>query len=448
MRRRNLLALLAGGMGFVAGCSSRSHPEGTTESAPGTTSAAELSAETPTTGENTTTIVVGPDGSDANPGTESEPLESIQYAIDRARPGDEIAVRAGEYVERFRTKRSGDPDAQITITGPRDAVVRPPNNDLNGRLFDVNHSHVHLTGLTFDGLADPSRPTDPTQYVDTIVECRPVDWAGYSGTYLTDVKIMPHAIGNARRAMIQHIRTNQFEAGEFEVIGPAGVQHLYGDESGHVGEVVYLGTAPDNLGDEWYQWDGPDESHDIHVHHIDNSVGHPHAELVDVKAGCHDVLVEYCTDGGGAGRYVLDGNDPTSETAFHLGGREITLRWNVVENSNGQGVEVGSWGVTHREEFEREKGLPYHEDLFDHGRANAIYGNRIVDSAGLAIQYPIVYPEGGEPHVAEEYGPDEQAVVCGNEIEGPTHGNPEGACDQLVPTTERIGHLGGESPWN
>jgi hypothetical protein len=398
--------------------------------------------------EHPNTIYVGPDGSKTNPGTRAEPIASIQQALDQAQPGETVSVKTGEYVETFRTRRSGTPEDPIIITGPRDAILRPPKDELDGRMFDINHNHIHLKGMTFDGLADPNQPTDPGQYVDSIIECRPVNWAEYTAEYLTDVKVMPRALGNCRRVMIQHIRTNQFEAGSFRVIGPAGVQTLYGDVPEHIGEVVYLGTAPDNINDEWYQWDGPDNSHDIHIHHIDNSAGHPHAELVDVKAGCYNVLIEYCTDGGGAGRYVLEGNSTTSETAFHIGGRQSTLRWCVVENSNGQVVEVASWGVAHPEAFEREKGLQYPTELFDHGRANSIYGNRFKDSAGLAIRYPIIYPEDGEPHIAEGYGPDEQAHVCGNDVTGPTHGTPEAACPSDIPKGDGIGHTGGQSPWS
>lgn len=428
MNRRSVLSLGAVGMGIFAGCTSESE-------------------STTTSSERDTTIVVSPDGSNSNPGTQANPVASIQRGLDMAQPGNTISVNPGEFSETFRTKRSGTPEQPITITGPRDAVVRPPVDELDGRLFDINHNHIHLTGLTFNGLVDPATPTDPERYVDTIIECRPVDWAEYTAEYLTDVRLMPRAIGNCRRVMIQHIRTNQFEVGGFEVIGPAGVENLYGDAASHIGEIVYLGTAPDNITDEWYQWDGPDLSHDIHVHHIDNSAGHPHAELVDVKAGCHNVLIEYCTDGGGAGRYVLPSHSDTSETAFHLGGRQCTLRWNIVENSLGQAVEVASWGVSHPGAFEQEKGLPYPEDLFDHGRSNSIYGNRFTDCAGLAIQYPLIYPEDGEAYIADEYGPDEQHHVCGNVVSGPTHGTPEKECSNDLPTGDGIGHTGGESPW-
>ncbi|WP_157971613.1 hypothetical protein [Halorussus litoreus] len=346
----------------------------------------------------------------------------------------------------MRTTSGGTPDAPITITGPPDAVFNADGP------FEINHSHVHLRGMTFDGLHRPESPEDPNSYSESILQVNeslyeqikagrgPTDTVDES-EYLTDVVVKPHAVGNCRADFIKVHWSKNVEIGEFEVIGPAGVKYLLGDASGHNGEVVYVGNPPD----KGYPVDG---SHDIHVHHIDNSEGYPHAELVDVKAGCHDVLIEYCTDAGGAGRYVLDGHDATDEPSMHLGGRECTLRWNVIEGSHGQGVEVAAWGLANPDDFAEHKGLPYPEELRDHGRANSIYGNRITEYGGLAIRYPVVYPDDGPSHVAERYGADDQRVVCGNAIDGPTHGKPDSTCDGDVPTTERIGHLGGDSPWN
>lgn len=390
---------------------------------------------------------VGPDGADDNPGTKQKPLETIQHALTRANPGDTIQVQPGRYTPRggVETVRAGTAEKPITITGPPDAVYNA--NDP----FIIDHSHVHLTGLTFDGLLDPDNPDDPDSYSWGLLE---INGAFHDkikngehrpdsvkeDNYLGDIVVKPHAVGNCRADLIKVHWSKNVEIGEFKVIGPAGVKYLKGDASGHNGEVVYLGNAAD----KGYPVDA---THDVHVHHIDNSEGHPHAELVDVKSGCYNVLIEYCTDTGGAGRYLLDGHDPTSETAFGLWGRNITLRWNVVENSHGQAVEVGTWGVTHPDEFEQQKGLPYPEELFDSGRANSIYGNRFTDNAGLAIQYPIIYPDDGESHIAEEYGPDEQTHVCGNVIDGETHGTPGTECPDDLRETNTIGHLGGDSPW-
>lgn len=391
---------------------------------------------------------VSPDGSDSNAGSKEDPLGTIQHGLLRATAGDTVHVLPGEYSEGVRTVRPGEAGKPITITGPKDAVFRGDAS------FEINHSHVHLRGLTFDGLIDPDRPDDIESYAESLLqineELRNSFKHGSDNPrtvpeeeYLTDIVVKPHAVGNVGGDAVKISYSKNVEIGEFRVIGPAGVDHLKGDKPGHNGEIIYMGTV--------YSDGFPlDFTHNVHVHHIDNSAGHPHAELVDVKGGCHNILIEYCTDAGGAGRYLPPGkgDELSGERAIKLAGRECTLRWNVIENSNGYGVQVGQWGAAQRNRYEEASGRPFPEELYDSGRKNSIYGNRIVDYGELAIGYLTVHTEGEGDHIAEDYGPDDQRHVCGNTINGPTHGNPDKACPGSVPTTETIGHLGGESPWS
>lgn len=150
-----------------------------------------------------------------------------------------------------------------------------------------------------------------------------------------------------------------FVVPSYSANGPCGTHHLYGDDPGHVGEVVYIGT----------HWDSPE---------IDD-FGHPHAELVDVKPGVQDVTIEYCTDAGGSGRYVLPRHPETSETGIKFSGQDCTLRWSIIEGGHGAGVEVGTQGLTEGE-------AP--DALADTGTGKAIYENRIRGNVGPAIRYP------------------------------------------------------------
>lgn len=334
--RRSYLATL-GSMSVLglSGCQGEGNqatttPTSTRTTTPTTTTSTttETPTETTETTEETTsaeaasdTIVVSAaDGSTGGDGTEDDPLCTIQAGLKAAKPGETVFVKPGEYFEKVYSYRSGTADEPITITGPPDAVVRPKAGQTHSPLFTFNDSHIHVTGLTLDGLHDPTRVGDLDQYTGPLVESKPTD----TDEYLTDITFMPHAVGNSRGGVFQPIRTNHMEIGEFRLIGPAGVKHLLGDEPGHNGEIVYLGTAPGNTLDDWYPWNTLDQSHDIHVHHIVNTQGHPHSELVDVKGGVYDVTIEYCTDLGGAGSYVLPDHPEYSEAAIHLGGNETT----------------------------------------------------------------------------------------------------------------------------
>jgi parallel beta-helix repeat protein len=78
-------------------------------------------ASTPTSPPNPTSIVafnttyyVAPNGDNANPGTEKQPLKTIQKVTDIMVPGDTVVVLSGEYDERVQITTSGSSGAPIT----------------------------------------------------------------------------------------------------------------------------------------------------------------------------------------------------------------------------------------------------------------------------------------------------------------------------------------------
>lgn len=376
---------------------------------------------------------VATDGDDGNPGTEQAPLGTIQAAVDQAGPGDTVRVHPGEHTGPVYTRRSGSPDAPITITGPRDAVLTPDPSTWRG-VVDVEHSHVHLTGLTIDGLLDPAAPETAASYVDkALVSVNPPtggDDAPPSDEYLRDVVVTPHAIGNTQRNVVIVARTVSIEIGEFEVIGPAGASWLYTDERSHVGEIVYLGQAPDNVvaDYEWYPWDTYDRTRDVHVHHIDNSAGHAHSELVDCKLGTSDVTIEYCTDGGGS-----QNDQNWTPSSIALRGHDATVRWCDLRDGTGQGIEVNDRRVYQDDELRAEPASAVERA----GTGNAIYGNEVTGFDGRSITHvPWI---DGDPYPQDH--------VCGNEVDSPADFDPEEPCPDEVPDGDGIGHTGGDSPW-
>ncbi|MFQ5808064.1 MAG: right-handed parallel beta-helix repeat-containing protein [Armatimonadota bacterium] len=67
---------------------------------------------------------VAPDGSDGGPGTQQEPLRTIQWAADMMRPGDTCYVREGTYRETVNVARSGEPGRPIRFVAyPGDLVT-------------------------------------------------------------------------------------------------------------------------------------------------------------------------------------------------------------------------------------------------------------------------------------------------------------------------------------
>lgn len=439
----------AAGVGSVAGCTTDSDTS-TPSSIPTETSTPTKTYTPATTDapqENTKTWFVGPDGLDTNPGTRDEPLETIQAGLRQARPGDTVFVLPGEYFQDFQPIRDGTPDAPIEITGPRDAVIHGAGSRSDGIVVFNTHSHIHITGLTFDGLWRPDEPNDPNSYRDYLIWTR-----AKTSEYLTDVKIKPHAVGNARYSFIDFNMTNNVEVGEFEVIGPAGASYVVGDAVDHEGEIVYVGSPPveaRNLQEDGIL-DGADTSHNYHIHHIDNSAGYAHSELVNTKAGTYDVLVEYCTDGGGG--YVTD---EATNASVAIAGHDSTVRWNDLQGSPlPDEAKLPTHGVS------IDSGVPEYCTREDGpqqcvGFGNAIYGNQIKnfdDSTekltGHAVFFEGIWVNEWRDDVAPNVGPDDQKALCGNEYNGPTHSNPASSCSDEIPDGDGIGHTGGASPWN
>lgn len=442
-RRRFLRVAAVAGILGIAGCNTTtSNPTTDPATTPTPTQTAthrltESSTETTPTSPNT--IFVAPDGTDSNSGAKDAPVATIQTAIKLAKPGQTVHVNPGHYYETVETIRDGKPGKPITLTGPPNAVLHGGSEQDWAAGFVVKHSHIHLTGLTLDGFRRPNSPDDPLSYANLNY------YTPYGrDRYLEDLVVKPHAVGNVRQAAVKFGKANNVEVGEFEVIGPAGIKHLKGDEWGHNGEIVYIGTPYANLDADYMRFDGEiDTSHNYHVHHIANTAGHPHSELVDAKEGSYNVLIEYCTDAGGGGHYRLSKeHEPDSEPAMSLSGRNSTLRWCRISGSRGYGIKVGFWGLAHPDRMDPPLSkLP--DQAREAGRNNSIYGNRIMDNGNLAIKYP-EYGYRGE--IADRYGPDDQRIVCGNTYNGKTHGNPDKPCPDSVPEGGGVGHTGGDNP--
>ncbi|MFO7834091.1 MAG: hypothetical protein R6V31_08575 [Halohasta sp.] len=373
--RRHLLAsgLAAGLSAVLAGCSDRTEEVGVIR-------------------DRTVT--------DADEGTPDETFGTIQAAVDAATAGDTVTVPSGTYRERLTTARSGTADEPITIVGPESAIVRGARGDYG--IVRINHSHIHLRGLTIEGLLTPDQPDRLASYVSgQLVQTRP---PLSTDDYLRDIVVAPHAIGYSRRSLVGLERTVDAEIGPCRISGLAGAAYQLGGEESRNGELFYIGTSHSNLGADWHPWTDLDETRAVRIHHIDNSEGHPHAMAVDLKEGTRNVTVEYLTDRNA-------GHVGTDETpgAISFKSQDSTVRWCDIADS--------PFGV----EF-----APATDEQPVAG--NDIYGCRIGN-----IERESVIMRSDTPIV------DDQGVVCGNRIEG-FDGPQPAACPSDIPTSETVGH--------
>jgi len=453
MDRRRFLALAATSSAFLAGCmdsesqtpteqtatSSRTRTPTRTVTDPPTQTELPTETETETPEPQSDTVFVGPDGNDADPGTESEPVASISYAVnDIADPGDTVHVLPGEYVEHAPLSQSGTADAPITLTGPLDAVLRP---ERGGHLpIAIRGNHIHITGLTITGLFDPENPEDPDSYFSgKLIGASAIDLRPDGVEYLQGLVISPHRIGNAGQSLMNFTKIRDAEIGGFEVIGPAGANWLFEGSEGHNGEFVYLGTAPPNVQrrDDLEEYD---RTRNVRVHHIDNSAGHAHSELVDCKIGTQNITIEYCTDGGG-----VQSKDSYYSRAISMDGHGCTMRWNIIQDAQGHGIRIGPQDfLNDAAEYSMDE-EPQTEFERTMGKEHTIYGNVFTGNTADAIDF---LRESKRPGRASNPLPADQRALCGNLYDAYTDGSPGGACGDDLPAGDNVGHLGGESPWD
>jgi len=407
MNRRAFLSAGAAGLAWAAGCATQS--DSSPRTAPSTGAVTATRTDAPTTRGNPDTLVVdGETGARGEPGTPEAPIGSITEAVRRAEPGQTVQVRPGTYTERLETVRSGRPGEPVTVTGPPEAVLKSDPDQYNVVL--IRHSHVHVTGLTIDGLENPDAPDDVDSYSRAqLVQSRPPT---DTDEYLEGLVVAPHRIGNTQKSLVSLERTRNAEVGPFRVVGPAGADYVVGDNDDHNGEVVYLGTSPNNLGTDWHPWESFDGTSDVRVHHVDASGGYGHAELVDLKPGTHDCTVEYCTSVGGG----LSG-DETTPTVLSHNGHDNVVRWNEFSDC---AIPV---------EFDAD----YPEKSYD----NDLYGNYFYDFTDTALAF----------EDRDRVGLGVQGAVCGNTVDGDAVDAVAADCAGSVPRGDGVGHTGGDSPW-
>jgi len=339
-------------------------------------------------------IHVDPDGDDDAVGTAADPVRTIETALRRAQPGQTVRLAPGEYRELVRTVRDGEPDAPITVTGPPEAVVRP-TRAVNDCVL-IEHHHFHIRGVTIDGLARPDeRFEDYDAWMPRLVNISPRNRRDEGVEYVRGPVVEPSRLGNSARAMIQVERVRDAEIGGFEVIGPAGMQfdeRVGNHEIGHIREIVYVGSPEIHRGESYYGYETLDRTRNVRIHHIDNSAGYRHNELVDVKLGSTNVTVEYCTTRN-AGHNTESGVD----AAIDVKGNDCTVRWNDIRASP-LPFSFGAWAPSDD------------VDGGDWSRDNDVYGNVV---RGFAAGPFRLRNEG-------DIGPvsfDDQGAICGNDIE-------------------------------
>jgi hypothetical protein len=163
-------------------------------------------------------------------------------------------------------------------------------------------------------------------------------------------------------------------------VGPCGVYDFKFDDGGKNGEGIYLGTAPEQQGENGAPDDQPDRSRYNHIHH--NTIATYGNECVDVKENSTANVVE---------RNDCSRQQDASSGGLDARGNGNTFRYNTIHDNTGAGVRLGG-------------------DTETDGIDNNVYGNTITDNASGGIKFMRI-PQG---------------QVCGNTMSGNTGGDSVG----------------------
>ncbi len=315
------------------------------------------SSGTPTGTTLLVSATAGPNGD----GTRSRPYASIDEALVRAQPGDQVLVASGEYPP-FASVRSGTADAPIRITGEDARIVGAGD----GRVIEVTHSYTTLEGL------DISEG-------DVLVRL-----VGTQGVRLLDNFL--HGAGS------ECVRLRD-GASNSEIVGNrierCGMRDFNLDADRKNGEGVYIGVAPEQLGDD------PGASAVAQGNRVaDNDISVP-GECVDVKEGAvgTQVVANRCTGG----------EDPEG-AGFSSRADGSTFRENVSTGHAGAGIRLGG-------------------DDPGQGVGNVVVGNRLSGNAGYGLKVERL-PQG---------------EICGNEVSGNDEGITNGEVDPRRPCPQEEG---------
>ena len=327
----------------ASGCS----PSGGGGGSPTTTSA-EVATTLPPVPADGTRYNVAPGGDDAADGSKEHPLHTIQRAVDLAGPGASIVLSPGEYLQDVRSRRAGTPTQPITITGPRDAVVKGGGAE---HVVEIRHSHLMVTGFTIDGLHGDS--SSPSGFRSKLLWLQ----GEQAGVGVTGVRIFGMHISNA---LGECVRMRYFAHGNevaANTITNCGVEDFRFHGEGKNGEAIYIGTAPEQRANGVNATSAVDESSGNQVH--DNIIDTGGNECVDIKEGAsaNVVFANSCT-----GQL-----DPESGGLDARGSGNV-FRDNTVFGNAGAGIRLGGDGE-------------------QDGIGNDVYGNTFRDNAKGGVKF-------------------------------------------------------------
>lgn len=275
-------------------------------------------------------LYVSAGGDDANDGSEAAPLRHIQFALDRARPGDTVYVMDGVYNERVAFNTSGSAGGgYITLQNyPGAAPVLDgtglPLEGRPGMVVIENMAYIKLSGFEIRNLKAGGAPNIFPAGI----------WVRGTGDHI-----------EIRNNVVHHIENSCAECGAHGIA-------VYGSESASIHDIILDGNeVRDNkLGwSESLVLNGNVEKFTVsnnRIHDNDN-IG---IDLIGFEGTAPDPAVDRARDGVVAGNLVYNidsfgnpayGEERSSNGIYVDGGTNIVIERNIVHHTN-IGIELAS----------------------------------------------------------------------------------------------------------
>ncbi|HEY4203196.1 MAG TPA: NosD domain-containing protein [Devosiaceae bacterium] len=269
------------------------------------------------------TLYVSPDGPKDGTGTKAAPFAAIQDALRAAQPGDTIDLLPGIYFDDFVTVRDGTPDKPITIRGEKGAIVKGAGQP---RVAQISHDYIQLQDFVLDGHWKDGITEDA--YRDKLLYVIGIE----PGNGVTGLKITGMTLTNAGGECIRlkyQAQKNEISGNNISLCG----RHDFQFGGGKNGEGIYIGTAPEQLGQFGAPDAAVDHSSDNWIH--DNVFDTQGNECVDIKEASSGNIVEHnrCT-----------GQSDPESGGFDSRGSGNIFRFNTVTNNKGTGIRLGGDG--------------------------------------------------------------------------------------------------------
>ncbi|KLK93404.1 hypothetical protein AA309_08720 [Microvirga vignae] len=256
----------------------------------------------------TDVIWVSAGGRTGGAGTETDPVKTIQEAVNRAKPGTAVMVKAGVYTENVTLRTNGAQDLPIQIIsadGRGKAQIKPADN-AKDTLQVAGVDHIVIDGMSIAGPTSASR--------------------------------------NAVHVYVN--LNNTFDPPKNIVLKNNDIAALAGDGI-KVSKAEYVYVLNNRITGSTGEEEGIDF---VGVHH--GVIGHneikgAHGAAINIKGGSYDILVEG-NHIDGAGKHGIGVGGYTGEEFFWPGfigtesyeARDIRVVGNEVENTAHQGIRV------------------------------------------------------------------------------------------------------------